>query len=294
MVHTNRSRTGFMAALFFLLIMSTIIGCATSKIPSLKHRPDCETSVEGYYYCVDPWQRSKPALIIRHGTGMKILTGEIMSQDAKGVTFKPKGEGYIAEPDPEYFKFKNIEALIDENGEVAYGIIPDQFSRAYALELHLTPRDDPESKPIKLVLEPNKQFGFCVPPGNYIVSEIQFRNDYQKMVDEGVDIPRLEVRVEENHSNYIGDIYMDCGDLRREDPIAIPYKIKHRPSEAMNDFIAGAAAGAIGAGLAAASGSSPALPKGVIGIHTIYIEENDEFAMKGKSTKINNIIIKKD
>jgi hypothetical protein len=234
---------------------------------------------------------------------MKVVTGEIVSMDDNGVTFDPTGEGQLRDPKPEYFSFDKIMTLIDENGEAIHGTIPKEYSRAYALELHLTPADPSASKEIALLIEPNVRFGLCVPPGRYTVSGIHFRNDFQKIVDAGMEYPPMTVTVEENRSNYIGDLYLDCGDATDRELIIIPYKIEHRPSTVIEDFLMSAAFGAIGGaidpdlgadiGMDAASvvrGTREDLPEGCVGAHVLLIVNDENFGTKGKSPKADNLV----
>lgn len=305
------------ANILFLILPGLFISCAASRIPTLAQRPGCETSIEGYYHCADLWLKAKPALIIRQGMEMKIITGTIVSTDSDGVTFDPTGEGQLRDPKPEYFHYKKIEALIGDNGEVLHGTIPPVYSRAYALELHLVPLYKPEPEPINVTMEPNKQFGFCVPPGDYSIDAIMFRNDYQKMVDEGIGFPKLTISVEEGRSNYIGDLYLDCRDFEQSKAVAIPYKISHRPSEAMNNLIFDVATSAIIGGVVIPSAGTVAedaaesavesvvdgltteafdedgkLRKEIIGIHLLFIQENPDSEIKGTSPRTDNIMKK--
>ena len=305
MVRAHHINRGYHLIVMCLLPVFLFYNCASTRILTLRQNPGCETSVEGFYHCPEPWDKAKPAIIIRQGMHMKILTGDIVSQDDKGVTFDPGGEGYIGDPKPEYFRFDKIEALIDENGELVHGSIPAVYSRAWTLELHLRPQDDPEAGSITLLLRPNERFGLCVPAGNYIVSKMQFKNDHRMMVDEGVDIPKLTISVAENRSNYIGDVYLDCGDESLQELIVVPYKIAHRQPGTIgesdeNTFIIGLIGGGIAAGIyeaskAAASSANDRKPvardpKGIVGEHRLFIVKNDGFPIKGKSPRIDNII----
>lgn len=301
MVRARHVRSGYFLSVMCLLPVFLFCNCASTRILTLKQNPGCETSVEGLYHCPEPWDKAKPAIIIRQGMNMKIISGEIVSQDDNGVTFDPGGEGYIGDPKPEYFRFDKIEALINENGEVAHGLIPAEYSRAWTLELHLRPQDDPEAGSITLLLRPNERFGLCVPPGNYIVSKMQFKNDRREMVDEGVDIPKLTISVVEGKSNYIGDIYMDCGDGNLHEPIVVPYKIAHRKLGTVGNnnemdgdtFLVGLLGGGIAAGIYEASKDKKPIvrdPKGIVGEHRLFIVKNDGFSIKGESPRIDNII----
>jgi len=295
--------TRYSYILLHICICFIASGCA-SRIPTLSQSPGCETSVEGYYHCNDPWSKAKPAIIIRQGMQMKIITGAIVSMDAVGVTFDPSGEGQVRDPKPEYFRFDKIETLIGEDGTVLHGSIPEEYSRAYILDLHLIPVDASGSKKITLSLKPNARFGLCVPPGVYVVSGIRFRNDFQKMVDAGVEYPRLTVPVTENRANYIGDLYIDCNDAPQQDLIIIPYKIEHRPSTVIEEMLLSAAVGAVGGvidpdlgfdiGQDAANviwGRVDALPEGCVGARVFQIINNESFNTEGKSPRADNIMI---
>lgn len=286
-----------------LTLSLILVNCASNRIWTIDQTPDCKTSVEGYYHCEEPWYKTKPAMIIRQGTRMLVIGGEIVSRDDNGVTFDANGEVFTGDPEPEYYPFKDIEALIDDDGEVVYGTIPDMYSRSYALELHMTSKDTTESKSLKLLLKPNRRFGFCVPAGDYIVSKIQFKNDYNGIIDEGVDIPCFSVSVVENKSNYIGDIYMDCGEDDLEDPIVIQYKMARRRDgvsdsrERDDTVLVGVLFGGIAAGIYEASKDEKPLykdPRGIVGEHKLFIKNNDEFSVKGVSPRIDNIILLPD
>lgn len=272
------------------LCAAALVGCASTKIPTLSQRPGCKTSVEGFYHCNDPWDKAKPAIIIRQGMHAKIISGKIVAMDDKGVTFDPTGKGQLRDPGPEYFKFDKTEALIGEDGKILHGSVPDEHSRAFALELLLISTDSPQAEMIRLLLKPNKRFGFCVPPGNYRVTQCLFRNDYREIIDRGVNIPGLTISVKENRSNYIGDIYMDCGDTEQQDLIIIPYKIEHRPSSAARDAMFGWAVGGV-IGIAVAAYMQTDLPKDCIGAHALYVVDKEDFKTQGSSARFNAIMI---
>lgn len=297
-VHTRSANNKFAVIMICLLPFFNLYSCASSRILTLRQNPGCRTSVEGFYRCFEPWDKAKPAVIIRQGRDLKIISGEIVARDDEGVTLDPSGEGYIGDPEPEYFKFDKIEALIDGNGDVEYGKIPEMYSGAYALELHLQLQDDPESEPVVVLLKPNERFGLCTPPGDYIVSTMRFKNDYRSVTDEGVDVPKLRISVMENRSNYIGDIYMDCGDEKMHEPFVIQYKVGDgrsyipRTSDGNTELI-GLLAGGIAAGIYEASQDRKRVvhdPDRIIGEHRLFIEKNDDFMIEGKSPKHVSII----
>ena len=298
----KRSRGRHASVLLCIGIGIIASGCA-SRIPTLSQRPGCETSIEGYYHCNDPWSKAKPAIIIREGMQMKIIAGTIVSMDEAGVTFDPKGEGTLRDPKPEYFPFDRVVTLIGEDGRVLHGSIPEQYSRAYTLELHLTPVETPGSGAISLSLKPNARFGLCVPPGVYEISEIKFKNDFQKMVDAGVEFPRLTVTVTEDRANYIGDLYIDRSDAPQQSLIIIPYRIEHRPSTVIEDMLLSAAVGSVAGvidpdlgfdmndAIVVMTSHQDGLPEGCVGARVLQIVNKGSFETEGRSPRIDNIMI---
>ena len=296
MQRKNHAGGRFWIVTICLILAFIFVNCASNRIWTLDQNPGCETSVEGYYHCREPWDKTKPALIIRQGMHMLVIGGEIVSRDDKGVTFDPDGKVFTGDPKPEYYPFDEIEALIDENGKLLYGTIPEKYSRSYALELHLISQDTTKSESVKLLLKPNRRFGFCVPAGNYIVSKLQFKNDYMGIIDEGVDIPEFRISVAENKSNYIGDIYLDCGKGDLNDPVLIQYKIARRRDgdrEGYDTVLVGGLFGGVAAGLYEVSKDRKPIPKdprGIVGKRKLFIEKNDDFVVKGVNPQMDNIV----
>lgn len=118
-----------------------------------------------------------------------------------------------------------------------------------------------------MALKPNQRFGFCIPEGNYEIVRMLFV-DKKGNIDIGVDLPKLSVLIEADHSNHIGALYLNMAGSTTTDSLIIPYKILSRPNEAA---MMGVLGGAIGGALHAASISS----QGIIGKHRLYVSRNE-------------------
>ena len=296
MVNVGSSRNPYVFRVLCLLAVLSLVGCGGLKVCPLERQPECGTTVEGFYYCAEPWDGPKPALIVRSGPEIRILKGTIVSRDERGITFDQSAEGMLRDPGPEHFPFKRVAALIGENGDVVYGRVPESCSKAYTLELHLRLADSPKAEVIKLSLKPNAQFAFCVPPGTYEVSDMRFINEQLKIVDGAVEPPRVRVVIEEGFSNYIGDWYMNCGPSP-SDSIKVAYKIIRRPSEIMSEMAAAAVLGAVAPtstsiirqavidqttqAVASSLVAGAPLPKGAVGQHRFSIIGRDSYPKKG-------------
>ena len=253
---------------YFYVIAFVFIGCATTRVPELKDRPNCKSSVEGFFHSEHGWVGKAPALILKEDKE-KIMNGKIISLEDDGVTFDPDKESPFYDPKEKYYPFTDVETLIGEKGELVYGKIPKKYSRAWSIDLHIVNLETPDQKPMKLSLKQNQRFSYCLPAGKYFVKEILFIDKYNN-IDCGVDYPKLIFEVKPNCSNYIGDIYLDFDNINEGEMILIPYKIVSRPQGAV---AAGFLGGAIGGALYGLAISS----KGVIGIHRVIIKENKDF-----------------
>jgi hypothetical protein len=262
---------------FYLLFISLgliqFIGCAGSMAPLLEKVPNCTSSLEGFYYCPESWQGEKPAMIVKEGSEYRLIKGKILSRDENSVEFDPKREGPFYDPEPRHFKFQEIEALIGNDGEIIYGVIPRIYSKSFDLELHLSPANASDKTIVKVKLKPNQRFAYCVKAGEYTVGEIFFI-DQKKNTDRAVDFPKLTIKIEDNKSNYIGHLILNPQNTQLKNPIILPYKIVSRPEQATAAGILGGAIGGALHGMAMAS-------KGIIGEHKLFIGMDKDFQPQG-------------
>ncbi len=279
MIYLYKQTNLFLFAAFFLTT-----GCATTKVATLEKRPDCETSVEGFFHSQNVWAGRRPALILKSNK-KKALGGELISTDENGVRFDVSRQGPFYDPEEEYYPYKDVKTLIGHKGEILYGQLPKNATVSWGLQLSLIPRKNRDQKPLKLELKPNESFGFCLQPGTYFIKDVYFIDKHKNM-DKAVDFPDLFIHVKRNASNYIGDIYLDPLEYNPEKEIVLPYKIHSRPRDAFN---AGFLGGLVGGALHAASISA----KGIIGQHSIIVKENKNFRQKGYKTKNVSLLLKK-
>ena len=268
--------------ILFFIVIGLFINCSTVNAPLLTNAPNCSSSVEGFYYCTDQWSGNTPAILIKDNDNYKIIEGEIISYNDQSVEFDPGKESPFYDPEPKRFDFKDIVTLIGNDGEIIYGTIPQKYSKAYSLELFLSSLSNPEKKPVTLNLQPNQRFAFCVPPDNYNITRILFK-DKKNNIDEAIDYPELVLNIKDGCSNYIGHLMLNPKSSKLENPIILPYKILSRPTQSSTAGILG---GAIGGALHAAAMAS----KGIIGEHKLFIGSDNNFTSEGSMPQKNNLI----
>ncbi|MDD5529486.1 MAG: hypothetical protein PHX21_05590 [bacterium] len=263
------------------LFTSLFLSCTKSQVIPLSKKQDCLTSIEGYYSCKDKWIGEKPALILWENGNFIIIKGKVISYDEKGVNFDPDKEGAFYDPKPHYYLFNEIETFIDETGKVISGAIPNEYSQTLSIAISLKSTVNPKLKTISLLLNPNKDFGFCIPAGTYSISEISFI-DKNKNIDCGVHYPEILITIDENCSNYIGNLFLYPEDsIIKKDSILIPIKHLIRQEGAQLSFFLGGAL-AEGAYLVYLNA------KGIIGEQKLYINSDTTFKNKCKSPIKNN------
>jgi len=206
-----------------LLLVALVPGCANNA-KLLSKVPDCTSSLEGYLHSSPVWAGNPSVLIIRRMRDPEVLDGVIMEKREDGILFDQDRISRFVDPEPKLYPYKNIIAAVDEKLRVIHGDLPKDYTRTWGMDLEL---EDGASKPLHIKLKPNEYFGYCVPPGLYYVGSVRFSTSDGDR-DRSVGPPRLKIRIQENRSNYIGDVYLH-GDLPDSSRlIAIPYRAESR------------------------------------------------------------------
>jgi len=272
----SRAFSVFLFQLIILIPLILLFNCSnSSKLTEIKVQPTCTTTIEGFYAADEEWKGGNPALIIREGNKSRFLRGELISYDEEGVTFDPARESPFFDPKPQYYKFDDVELFVDEKGNIVVGTMPKKLTSTHSLELYLSDINKPGTKPFKMLLKPNGQFGYCIPSGTYEITEIRFI-DKASNVDAGVNYPKLILSVKENHANYLGKLYLNINQPELSDSIIIPYKLLSRS----NAWRAGYFGGILGSTAVAAS-----TPAGIIGERKLLIvdDTNTDIQLLSKS-----------
>ena len=249
------------------LFFSAIIIAGCSSVPKAVRTSEnltCPTTVEGYLHSNTVWNDAVPAILVNLPTGEKIYHGKLVEQTGAGIRFDPNREGPFLDPPEKLYTYDEIICAIDGNNQVIHGKIPEEKTLIWSMELQLVQETKPEATPIKLILNSNEKFSYCLAPGKYIVNKMLFwiGNQY---IDEAVNLPELTLEVKEGYANYIGDLYLDFESPTNPDACVIPYQIKYRPTS-----------GAYAYGLIGALIASEAY-KNAAGAHTLTVKDVDGF-----------------
>ena len=151
-----------------------------------------------------------------------------------------------------------------------------KHSQALSLELwlELDMAYSSDAKPLKIIMEPNKRFSYCVPRGNYKVSNI-FLKDRSNNIGVGEEYPELTIKLEDGHANYIGHIFVALQKDEVPDSLYVPNRftisyagMSSGSSDGGAGFLFGGAGGAISA--AASAGKISGEKQVLVGIDKNY------------------------
>lgn len=202
-------------ALFIFLLVT---GCSSYELTKYSHNSSCSTTIEGNYYKDIESSYSYPAIFVKMTKYPKLVRGKLISIDDKGVIFDPDNIGFSNQPET-FFSYDTLFGVIDNSGKLVYGDIPDFFALKHKMIIGLT--ESKTQQYVELILEPNEPFAYCLNPGNYSISSIQFISS-KKVQDIGYDLPNIHLIIEEGKVNYFGNIYVDYKVKTDENIIVIP------------------------------------------------------------------------
>jgi hypothetical protein len=77
------------------------------------------------------------------------------------------------------------------------------------MEWSIVSIDDSSKEPIKIVLDANNPFSYCIKPGTYRVIDIEYEGNYSEFVDKADSLPNILFNVEANKVNLDFTIIFD-------------------------------------------------------------------------------------
>lgn len=194
--------------LFSLLtVFASIAGCGAG-LKGISNSPDCRTTIEGALYSQQKWHGNGPMIVMQQMGDVKIWKGTIIERRDDGVVFDRDRVGVLVDPEPKFYKYDDITALIDESGTLVQGSLPESLAPNWGLEFTLKSLNDSRMAPLKMKMMPGETFGYCIPAGRYEVTGICFISGRGDRVV-ATSYPDIQFQMREGAANYIGDIYLD-------------------------------------------------------------------------------------
>jgi hypothetical protein len=236
-----------------ILLFTLIISSCTNFAVSKRDNPDCNTFISGKMIYPINFNLKNDLMFLRKGEHWRILKGEIVEKTEKGYIFYPydsyaagKKRGYPNfEVSKREYTFEEIHGLVNKNKELLYGDLPAVGMNFFNADLYLIYLNKPWKSPLKMNLEPNQYFEYCLSPGRYQISKIDFLlNNSHMFIDSSVTLPYIEFEVKEGKNNYIGDFLFDTDIV--ENRIEIPCRGQIRPEQVKNQILVSIAFGLIG------------------------------------------------
>jgi hypothetical protein len=244
-------------------------GCSTKELIKYSDDNSCITTIEGNYFKELKPGYDYPVIFLKMEKYPKRIKGELIIVKEDGIIFDPDNIGFYDE-DETFFSFDTLYGVVNSAGKLIYGAVPEFYDAPpirHKLIMELTKKETEDKT--KLVLQPNEPFAYCINPGEYIVSVINFAIEENKLQDTGYDLPIINLTVEEGKANYLGNIYVDYKTKDDKNALVIPCKNE----DAGASFTAGFLGGVIGSVAYAIANdiSSSGLH------HVIHIERDKNF-----------------
>lgn len=211
--------TSLLKVLVVVSFIISLIGCSNHELTRYSDNPKCNTTIEGSYYkdlqsIIDP-----PHIFLNANKGQKLVRGQLLSVDSSGVLFDPDNIGFSNE-DPTYYPYDTLYGVIDSFGKLIYGSIPNSYVKKHILTIGLEETKTQEFS--RLILTPNEPFAYCINPGNYKITEINFTD--KKIQDIGTNFPEIMLTIKDGMVNYIGNVFVDKRKREDENVLVIPCK----------------------------------------------------------------------
>jgi hypothetical protein len=236
-----------------LIFLPLLTLCSCANVPSVQNEAQrassgtaCSSLVEATLIS-DTLYTSKPPLLIlkKAYTTARVLRGAIHQISDSGVVFLRAKDGLYT-PDPKFYSVDEIECLIDSNNRVRFGKWKGSSIAFWNIELLCQRSGAPDSKPVTMVLEPNRKVSYCVDAGEYKVIRIRFRG-FDDFVNQSDSLCCTRFTVKQNAITTLGKVELKYTWTPPSDFAIIPITVIHRPG--MNEttpFLGGAIGGAVG------------------------------------------------
>lgn len=209
-----------------------ITGC-TPKVAPLDDRPDCPSSVEGYFHSQEWHQKERPsdvpALIVKEGYDRSALSGTAESITDEGIVFDQVQQSPTFDPEPKLYKNDEIIAYVDSSGRVVRGQLPGEEKGPLEAKLFVRPSTQQEADAKRMTLEPNQRFEFCMSPGTYTVTKLHFQHARGGKVDKAIRYGSMHLTVSPDSANYLGTLRLNADSLAEPDVYPMPVKPEKRP-----------------------------------------------------------------
>lgn len=223
-----------MKLIYHLLLVLIIFacGCSSNKFIKLEDDPACKTVFSGNLVNTPIWDSYFPAIVLKNGYLKRTLSYK-MKED--GVDFIEKKSGIFSSIDTVFYPFSEILTIIDTNKNCIYGSMPKTFlAKDLFVRIHLHYiGNEPDYWPTYIEMKAGESFSYCVKPGIYLVTKIQFFRE--KDEDQSLRLPYIELVAQPNSIHNTVSFNITPCDIpvksQSKNIFYVPYKIISRTTE---------------------------------------------------------------
>ena len=189
----------------FVVTYCVCIGCQ-SYLATPKKQSDCVTTLSGFFKSPPIFIGQYPAVILKRNDN-QILHGAIVEVSSDFVLFDENKGSYLIDPEVKKYSFSETAAIIDQEGNLLYGVIPKKYLLTWSAELEIK-KDGGASQltPTRFRLIPNQPFSYCIEAGSYETGILFLVSDRSRVQ---LCMSRLRFAIVENVNNYLGMVILD-------------------------------------------------------------------------------------
>jgi hypothetical protein len=211
-----------------------LYGCGASEATTYNRNKQCKSVVEGFYESNIRFSRKCPVLVFKKLHSPRLLYGKIVSVSDTGVIFDPNRESPFYDLDAAFYSKEEIDCVVDSQGFSVFGNIPDKFQLICNMEWEIENTQDKSNKTSKLLFYSGNKFAYCLDAGTYRVKKVLFTADLDygyTWEDELIANYEIKFSVENNKTNYIGNMLLDYPVEDSTNVHQLLCKIEHRPDK---------------------------------------------------------------
>lgn len=194
-----------MRILLLLLVFFTF--SCTKKLVKYSSPDDCKTVMAGEFHNLYSYPGKGSCLFMNTGSKNKKIYGQIIELKDNGLLFDQKDEG-LFRPGIKFLDFRDVRCVINDSGEVIYGLPPGNVCTILRMNITLKKIDVSDEQLVQFQIDSNEPFSFCIQPGKYKIHKFVFYNK-NISIEHFENLPTMEFEIEKDKINDLGRILID-------------------------------------------------------------------------------------
>lgn len=220
--------------LTLVFVVSSVIGCSTLREPTNYEKGDsCVGGIVHFGYRTH-WNYGLkgPALAFGWGSDYRIRYGDIINLSADTVRFDENRRGPFFDPEPTSYALSAVTAVINSEGQLVYGRLPDHSEEGFAMRWVVQKADREVGIVYDMLFVSDDPVAYCMEHGRWQVKKVHLVSRSQ-WAFESLGEPLFYFNIEQNTLNDLGQVTLnEQSDKPYEGTeLYIPAKVMSSPSD---------------------------------------------------------------